>query len=100
METAYDVLFTANAEKDLLSLKKLKEPALDKIMDLKQNPLKGHMLKGSLNGVRALKLSIKGVAYRAAYIVIEEDRVCLVFMIGPHEGFYEKAQRTAKTFGI
>ncbi|MHB1645382.1 MAG: hypothetical protein ACYCSW_02580 [bacterium] len=61
METAYDVLFTANAEKDLLNLKKLKEPALDKIMDLKQNPLKGHMLKGSLNGVRALKFSIKGV---------------------------------------
>ncbi|RZD18762.1 MAG: hypothetical protein EVG15_04040 [Candidatus Acididesulfobacter diazotrophicus] len=100
METAYDVLFTANAEKDLLSLKKLKESALDKIMDLKQNPLKGHMLKGSLNGVRALKFSIKGVAYRAAYIVIEEDRVCLVFMIGPHEGFYEKAQGRAKIFGI
>jgi len=97
METCCDVLFTANAEKDLLNIKKFKEFALNKIMDLKQNPLKGHTLKGSLNGVRALKFSIKRVAYRAAYIFIEEDRVCLVFMIGPHEGFYEKAQRRAKT---
>jgi hypothetical protein len=53
-------------------------------------------LNGSLKGVRALEFSLKGVASRAAYVVAEEERVCLVFMIGPHEGFYQKAERRVK----
>jgi hypothetical protein len=53
-------------------------------------------LKESLKGVRALEFSLKGVTYRAAYVVAEVERVCLVFMVGPHEGFYQKAERRVK----
>jgi hypothetical protein len=66
------------------------------LLALKQEPLKGHPLHGSLRGTRALDFSLKGVAYRAAYMVLAEEQVCLVFMIGPHEGFYQKAEQRAK----
>jgi len=46
--------------------------------------------------VRSLKFNINGVAYRAAYIVLEKERTCLIFMVGPHEGFYKEAERRAK----
>lgn len=34
-----------------------------------------------------------GGAYRAAYIILEEQRICLVFAVGAHEGFYKRAKR-------
>ena len=58
---------------------------------LETHPLAGHRLQGSLDGVRAFGFHAAGVAYRLAYIV-DADR-CLVFLIGPHEGFYAQAAR-------
>ena len=49
-----------------------------------------------MRGVRALEMSLGGVAYRAAYVVLLDKLVCLVFMVGPHEGFYARAERRAK----
>lgn len=96
MSSHFELRLTRNAEKDLLGLRELTEKATKELLVLKQDPYKGHLLKGSLRGARALEFSLKGVAYRAAYIVLEEERVCLVFMVGPHEGFYQKAERRAK----
>ncbi|MBC7106506.1 MAG: type II toxin-antitoxin system mRNA interferase toxin, RelE/StbE family [Firmicutes bacterium] len=96
MTGPFEVRLTRNAEKDLIRLRNLMERVVKEILTLKENPYKGHPLKGSLRGVRALEFSLEGVAYRAAYIVLENDRVCLVFIVGPHEGFYEKAERRAK----
>jgi hypothetical protein len=46
-----------------------------------------------LLGARSLEFSLPGEAYRAAYIVLEEEQVCLVFQVGPHENFYKTAER-------
>lgn len=62
---------------------------------LTENPSAGHTLTGSLRGVRSLEFSGPGGAYRAAYVV--NDNRCIVFMVGPHKGFYAKAERRAKT---
>jgi mRNA interferase RelE/StbE len=97
MSGAFEVRLTRNAEKDILRLRGLTEKALREIMALEKEPSKGHELGGSLHGMRALKFSLKGVAYRAAYVLLENERLCLVFMVGPHEGFYTKAERRAGT---
>jgi mRNA-degrading endonuclease RelE of RelBE toxin-antitoxin system len=34
-----------------------------------------------------------GGAYRAVYVVLEEHHTCLVFIVGPHENTYDKAER-------
>jgi len=67
------------------------------LLSLEEDPSKGHLLTGSLRGARALEISLGGVAYRAAYVVLKDKPVCLIFMVGPHEGFYAKAERRAKT---
>ncbi len=90
---SYELRLTRNAEKDLLALT---EQATIELKVLKQDPLKGHPLHGSLRGTRALVFSLEGVAYRAAYVILVKEQVCLVFIIGPHEGFYEKAEQRAK----
>jgi hypothetical protein len=46
-----------------------------------------------LRGVRSLEFSLPGGEHRAAYYVLIDDRVCLVFAIGPHENFYRLAER-------
>ena len=33
-----------------------------------------------------MEFSLKGVAYRAAYLVLEGEKVCLVLMVGPTKG--------------
>lgn len=51
-------------------------------------------MAGSLRGARALEFNLKGSgAYRAVYVVLEDERVCLVFIIGPHENIYRTATR-------
>ena len=96
MNALFELRLTESAEKDLSKMRGLAEEAVREILALKQNPYLGHRLKGSLLGVRSLEFSLKGVAYRAAYMVQEDEKACLVFMVGPHEGFYQKAARRAK----
>lgn len=93
MSQPWTIQLTRQAKKDLDSLQSAREKALRAILTLEQHPLAGHALAGSLRGVRSLEFSLPGGAYRAAYTVNAEHEVCLVFLIGPHESFYEKAQR-------
>jgi len=97
MNDFYKIELTQHALKDLDKLKEQSAKVLKALSALKEKPHLGHMLKGSLKGVRSLKFNINGVAYRAAYIVLEKERTCLVFMVGPHEGFYKEAERRAKS---
>jgi mRNA interferase RelE/StbE len=93
---SYRIEFTRLAEKDLRRLSRSDgKVALCAIRALQDDPQKGHLLKGTLKGARSLEFSLPGGAYRAAYYVITEDERCLVFMVGPHERFYEVAERRA-----
>src|SRR5437660_5426573 len=89
----WDVHLTRPAEKDLDALKRLSARASSRLAVLKTNPLQGHPLTGDLKGARALEFSLGGVAYRAVYVLIPEDRVCVVFLVGAHDGIYRIAQR-------
>ncbi len=63
-------------------------------MKLEDDPYLGHILSGSLKGTRSLEFSLKGSGvYRAVYVVLHDNRVYLVFIVGPHENIYDKAER-------
>jgi hypothetical protein len=89
----FEVRLTRQAEKDLVRLRSGTAQATGALLALEADPRRGHTLKGSLQGVRSLEFTLPGGAYRAAYVVLEAQRACLVFMVGPHEGFYDKAER-------
>ena len=89
----YTVELTGQAEKDLKALRAYLPRVLKAVKALETDPLKGHALKGSLRGVRSLEFSLPGGAHRAAYFVVVDERTCLVFMVGAHEGFYAAAAR-------
>ncbi len=64
------------------------------LLDLGEDPYRGDLLTGSLCGVRSLHFSLKrSGAFRAAYVVLEDQCLCLVFMISSRENFYQEAAR-------
>ncbi|HEY7031070.1 MAG TPA: type II toxin-antitoxin system RelE/ParE family toxin [Thermomicrobiales bacterium] len=90
----YEVELTPQAEKDLKRLRPWVDQATRAILELEADPFRGHTLAGSLKGTRSLEFSLRaGGAYRAVYLILEEERTCLVFLIGPHENIYERAER-------
>lgn len=90
----FEVELTNQAEKDLKDLRPWVAEATRALLTLESDPLRGHMLTGSLRGCRSLEFSLKGSGvYRAVYVVLDEERVCLVFIVGPHENIYTKAER-------
>lgn len=93
----FDVRLTGLAQKDLDGLEEIKAIVVQELLELKKDPRKGHSLKQNLQGIWSLEFTIKGGGqYRAAYILIEADKVCLMVAIGPHEGFYDLVVRRAK----
>jgi len=94
MTDRYGIELTRRAEKDLDSFRQDRDRVIHEIQTLRANPLAGHALKGTLRGARALEFNLKGGgAYRAVYTVIDNERVCIVFVVGPHENIYREAER-------
>lgn len=89
----YNIQFTSGAESDIKRLGPDAQHALKAINELRESPLKGKPLKGSLRGVRSLGFAASGGQYRVAYYVLTDDAVCLVLMVGPREGFYKRVRR-------
>ena len=93
----FTVILDPVAQKDLKAFKHNRDEVVDAILELETSPKKGHELKGNLQGARALEFSIKGSGqYRAAYLLLEDRRTCIVFAIGPHENFYNWAAKKIK----
>jgi mRNA-degrading endonuclease RelE of RelBE toxin-antitoxin system len=93
----FTVILDPVAQKDLKAFKHNRDEVVAAILELETNPKKGHELKGNLQGARALEFSIKGSGqYRAAYLLLEDRRTCIVFAIGPHENFYDWAAKKIK----
>ena len=87
-----EVQLTRAAQKDLRDLRHDMQGVARQLARLEENPTAGHPLKGSLAGARSLELTLRGGgAYRAVYVV-HRDTVCIVFIIGPHENIYRKAE--------
>lgn len=93
----YKVELTRHAERDLKRLRHGLEEATRAIAKLEDDPHAGHTLAGSLRGARSLEFNVKGSgAYRAVYSILDNERVCLIFIVGPHENIYRKAEQRYK----
>ena len=96
--SGYTVEFTRLARKDLEALKSKNAAAHDEAVKvlaaLEDDSQAGHTLTGSLKGCRSLDFSVKGSGqYRAVYIEVDKDRVCVVFIVATHENIYREASK-------
>lgn len=98
----FRVELTTQAKRDIKRLggttrKGQAREALDKLLMLSNDPGQGESLAGNLYPARSLHFTLRGSGqFRAAYVVLEEERVCIVFMVGPRENFYREAERRYK----
>jgi mRNA-degrading endonuclease RelE of RelBE toxin-antitoxin system len=95
----WEIRYTPQAEKGLKDFRGQAERARATILVLRTDPTRGHTLTGALAGCRSLGFKVPGqrATYRAAYVLNPERRRVVVFAVGPHEGFYETAQRRARS---
>lgn len=90
----HEVEILLRAEKDLTSLKQNRAQATREILKLEENPRLAHAQTGSLRGTRSLEFNLKGGgACRAVYTILDDHRLCVVFLVGPHENIYQEAER-------
>ena len=97
METTskrYRIELIDGAKKDLKKLRQHRDQIGEALGRLETDPLAGHTLRGTLYGLRSLEFTVKGSgAFRAVYGVLDEEAVCLVVIVGPHENIYDRAER-------
>lgn len=97
METTrrrYRVELTDGAKKDLKRLRQHREQIAASLSRLEDDPLAGHLLRGTLHQLRSLEFTVKGSGpFRAVYGVLTSDAICLVIVAGPHENINERAER-------
>ncbi|HHY93105.1 MAG TPA: type II toxin-antitoxin system RelE/ParE family toxin [Firmicutes bacterium] len=93
----YTAILLPRAEK---SLRKIKEQGLlerfrDCVEAIQEQPFKSGKV-GDLAGVWAHGFSYRGVAYRVAYLVDEEEKKVYIIGLGSHEGFWNEIKRYLK----
>ena len=90
----FQVELTRDAQNDLERLRPWTEQATNAILALGTRPSSGTPLAGSLKGTRSQECSLKGSgADPAVYIVADDRRICLVFIVGPHANICDNAER-------
>lgn len=91
-ERRWTVQRTRGTDKDIARQRAHTTKILTALTILEIQPLKGHALTGKLQGARSLGFSVPGTQFRALYVIYAELRLCLVFMVGPHENIYRDAE--------
>jgi mRNA-degrading endonuclease RelE of RelBE toxin-antitoxin system len=95
-DSDYQVALTRRADKDLDDFPGQEETIIRQLAELSKTPKSGKPLAGALSGTYSIVLNIPASGqYRAAYVLDDERQECLIFLIGPRENFYTKAQRRA-----
>jgi mRNA-degrading endonuclease RelE of RelBE toxin-antitoxin system len=90
----YQVELTRRAAKDVRNLRPWSDLVMEILHSLEVEPTRGHLLTGGLRGTRALEFSLKGSGtYRAVYYIRADRVACIVFIVGPHENIYDRAER-------
>jgi len=97
--SSYSIEIIKSAEDDLDRLKHKRDEAVQKLIKLEENPQEksSALSGGNLQGLYSYSFTLKGAgSYRAVFDLIEEDKVCLLIVIGSRENFYVRARRKVK----
>jgi mRNA-degrading endonuclease RelE of RelBE toxin-antitoxin system len=90
----HTVELVREAEKDLKRLRPWTDHVVQQLLVLEEDPFAGHPLTGVLRGCRSLEISLQGGGeHRAVYTIVEDDLVCVILIVGPHQSIYERAER-------
>lgn len=94
MKLPFQIELSVAAQRDLKALETIRAEIVNALLELENEPDKGHELKQNLRDISSLEFTIKGSGqYRAAYLIQENERICTVIAIGPHENFYKLLER-------
>jgi mRNA-degrading endonuclease RelE of RelBE toxin-antitoxin system len=90
----YKLIYTNKAAKQVRTLDKpIKKIMKEHLEFIALNPYVGHKKKGKLNDVWGYGFNLKGVSYRIAYSIYNDELVVLIIAAGTHEGFWEEVSR-------
>ena len=97
----FQVVLTRAALKDLRSYRGDAATVKARLEILKSDPMAGHLLTGSLSGVRSLSFALRGSGqHRALYVFREMTGRSIVFLLGPHENVYDRGERRFKLLDL
>ena len=95
----YSIKTIKSAEDDLDKLKHKRDEAVKELLKLEDNPKEksSSLAGGHFQGLYSYSFTLKGAgSYRAIFDLIEENKVCLLIVIGPRENFYRTARKKVK----
>jgi mRNA-degrading endonuclease RelE of RelBE toxin-antitoxin system len=94
MTLSYRIFITPTGQRSLKKLSKsLQKALLELALSLKEKPLSGEKLKGSLTFLRSLHTRIKNTDYRIAYEIIEAKSEIVIHYLASRENFYKQLEK-------
>ncbi|MFP4198867.1 MAG: type II toxin-antitoxin system RelE family toxin [Halanaerobium sp.] len=95
---SYSVEIIHLVKDDFKKLKHQKEAAINQIISLENDPIeKSKSLSGNLKGLRSFKFTLTDGQYRAIFKILEDNKVCLLIIVGSRQNIYLEAKRRVKT---
>ena len=90
----FQIVITPSAKKSAKKLPKVvRKNIIEQSQKLKQNPYLGEKLSSSLSFLHSFHLKIKNINYRLAYTIDKSQKLIIIHLIGPREGFYQRLKR-------
>ena len=91
---SYQVSLSNKAKKQYKNLDRhIQDKLKVHLKELEETPNKGFTLSGKYSDLRYVKISHKGVNYRAVYDIAEDKNSVLVIFLGTRENFYKELRR-------
>ena len=91
---SYKVSLSKKAKKQYENLDRhIRKKIKNNLQQLEDTPYEGFTLSGNYSDLRYIKLSHKGVGYRAVYDISDDENLVLVIFLGTRENFYKELRR-------